>query len=200
MQNNVDEKYILAKKDKPEPNDPLTLRQMDYGIDINRRVIYYSDEIDTWTPAWISQRIDALCDLTNNHKSPVDLDITSPGGDVYGMLGTIDIIENAPVDINTLGRGMIMSAATFILAAGTGRRYMTRNSILMIHQISTWVAGTSKDVLAEADHLKFLQKHAYKLYEKYSNKKASYWENKCKRNCYFTADECLKLGLIDEII
>ena len=192
--------YILAKPEKPETNDPLTLRQLDYGIDINRRVIYYSDEIDTWTPAWINQRIDVLCDLTNNHKSPIDLDITSPGGDVYGMFGTIDIIQNAPVDINTLGRGMIMSAATFILAAGTGRRSMTSNSTLMIHQISTWVAGTSKDVLAEAEHLKFLQKKSYKAYEQFSNKKASFWESKCKTNCYLTPEECLKLGLIDEII
>ena len=197
----MDEKYILSPKDKKLPlEDPLVLRQMDYGIDINRRVIYYSDDIDTWTPAWINQRIDALCDLTNNHKSPIDLDITSPGGDVYGMLGTIDIIQNAPVDINTLGRGMIMSAATFILACGTGTRTMTKNSVLMIHQISTWVAGTSKDVLAEADHLKFLQEESYRLYEKFSNKKASFWEDKCKRNCYFTAKECLELGLIDEIL
>ena len=196
----MDEKYILSPKSKTQLEDPLVLRQLDYGIDINRRVIYYSDDIDTWTPAWINQRIDALCDITNNHKAPIDLDITSPGGDVYGMLGTIDILQNAPVDINTLGRGMIMSAATFILAAGTGRRSMTENSVLMIHQISTWVAGTSKDVLAEADHLKFLQKHSYHLYEKFSSKKASFWENKCKRNCYLTPKECLELGLIDEII
>ena len=191
---------ILEKKKESKLNDPLVLRQVDYGIDLNRRVIYYSDEIDTWTPAWINQRIDAICDMTNNYKAPIDLDITSPGGDVYGMLGTIDIIQNAPVDINTLGRGMIMSAATFILAAGTGTRSMTENSVLMIHQISTWVAGTSKDVLTEADHLKFLQKHSYNLYEKFSNKKASFWENKCKVNCYLTPKECLKLGLIDEII
>ena len=195
-----DEKYILEpKKAQTRLDDPLVLRQMDYGIDINRRVIYYSDDIDTWTPAWISQRIDALCDITNNYKAPIDLDITSPGGDVYGMLGTIDILQNAPVDINTLGRGMVMSAATFILAAGTGTRKMTSNSVLMMHQISTWVAGTSKDVLTDAVHLKYLQEASYKLYEKFSNKKASFWKNKCKRNCYLTPKECLELGLIDEV-
>lgn len=190
--------YIIDKK-KPVEDEHIILRQIDFQIDISRRVVYFVGDVDIDTPAFINQRLDAICDLTNNYKSPIDIDITSPGGDVYGMLGAVDVIQNALVPINTLGRGMVMSAATFLLIAGTGARIMTPNSILMIHEISGWVSGSTKDIIAEADHIKKLQKMSYDLYGKFSKKSSAYWKKRIKSNLYLEADECLELGLIDKI-
>ena len=190
---------ILEKKKPSTPEDPSILRQIDYHIDVNRRVIYLSGPIDITTPEFINHRIDVICDLTNNHKADIDLDIVSPGGDVYGMMGTIDIIRNAPVDINIIGRGMIMSAASVILMSGTGTRSMEQHSTLMIHNIRSWLDGSSQDIITEATHIKKLQDIVYNMYAKFSTKPKKFWEGKKNVDWYLTPAECLKLGLIDKI-
>ena len=194
------EGIILEPPKKPSrENDASLFRSIDYGIDINRRVIYYSGPIDIHTAEYINQRIDCICDLTNNYKASIDLDLTSPGGDVYGMLGAIDILQNSPVDINVLGRGMIMSAATLILMAASGQRSVTPNSTVMIHHIRSWIEGTTKDIFSEVKHLEFLQNKVYGLYASYSNKNEKFFKQKGNEDWYLTPEECLKYGIIDKI-
>ena len=191
---------IIEPPKKPDPTDNSSvLRQIDYHIDTNRRVIYYSGPIDIYTPEFINHRIDVICDITNNYKSSIDLDITSPGGCVYGMLGTIDIIRQAPVDINILGRGMIMSAASLILMSGTGSRSLEPNSTVMVHNIRSWLEGSSNDIQVESNHLQKLQSIVHSLFEEYSNKPKKFWSGKANTDWYLTPKECLKLGMIDKI-
>ena len=54
---------------------------IDYNINIDSRTMYYSDEIDLYSPAWRKSRIEAIYALTGDNKSPVTLEITSYGGD-----------------------------------------------------------------------------------------------------------------------
>jgi ATP-dependent Clp protease protease subunit len=200
MKNKLAEGIILEPPKKPSKDSDSTIfRSIDYGIDINRRVIYYSGAVDIHTAEFINQRIDCICDLTNNYKAPIDLDLTSPGGDVYGMLGAIDILQNSPVDINVLGRGMIMSAATLILMAASGQRSVTPNSTVMIHHIRSWIEGTTKDIFSEVKHLEFLQEKVYDLYAKYSNKKRGFFKRKSNEDWYLTPKECLEYNIIDKI-
>ena len=190
---------ILEPAKKEGPKDQSILREIDYHIDVNRRVIYYTGPIDIHTAEFINHRIDKICDLTNNYKASIDLDLVSPGGDVYGMLGAIDVIRSAPVDINIIGRGMIMSAASLILMSGTGQRSLEKNSTVMIHNIRSWVEGSSSDIIAEVDHLKKLQDIVYKLYAEFSNKPKKFWASKKNIDWYLTPFECYQLGLIDII-
>ena len=181
---------------------PSELAQIDYGLEVNTRTIYLEDEIDVYSAGFIKSRINAICSLsTYKHQNkPITLDITYYGGDVYGMLATVDVIQNAPVKINTLGRGPIMSAAAFILAAGTGNRQVTKNSIVMVHELSTLLAGTSKDILTEAAHIEKLQGKLYKLLADCCNKDITYWEKNSKVNLYLDAEEALAHGLVDTIL
>ena len=200
QKNRLSEGILIEPPKKPSKDSDSTIfRSIDYGIDINRRVIYYSGPINIHTAEYINQRIDCICDLTNNYKAAIDLDLTSPGGDVYGMLGAIDILENSPVDINVIGRGMIMSAATLILMAASGQRSVTPNSTVMIHHIRSWIEGTTKDIFSEVKHLEFLQNKVYELYAKYSNKKKDIFQKKGNEDWYLTPEDCLKFKIIDTI-
>ena len=100
----------------------------------------------------VSRVIVATCD-----DEIYDL-ISSYGGDVYSMLGMIDYIRNLPVKVNTHCLGASMSAAAVMLACGTGKRTMSKNSSVMIHEGSAFEVGKTSDVLKGADHLKLLQK------------------------------------------
>lgn len=174
--------------------------QIEYGLNLNKRIVYIEDTIDIYTAGFLEQRLNLIVDETGDKKTPITLKISSYGGDVYGMFSTVDIIKNYPVKINTYGTGPVMSAAAFILSAGTNERVLTQNSVLMIHMMSTWFGGTTSDVLSEAKHAKDLQDKLYNFLEKHSNKDIRFWERNSRVNMYLPADKCLEFGLIDKIV
>lgn len=179
-------------------SDKIEYRQIDYGIDIKNRIIFLDDEIGIREPTDLTVKLNMVCD--KNIKDPITLQITSFGGDVYAMLGILDVIQNAPVPIYTFGVGAVMSAASFILAAGKkGNRSIGKNTILMIHEMSTWFSGTTRDIVTEAKHVEELQKKLYSILADNSNKPASFWEGMSKTNLYLPAEQCLEYGLVDII-
>jgi ATP-dependent protease ClpP protease subunit len=94
-----------------------------------------------------------------------------------------------------------MSAATFILAAGD-ERIMGSNSWVMIHETSDWIRGSLSEMKNELKHIETLENQMNLLYERLSKgkTKAKTFEKLCARDCYLTAEETLKLGLIDRIL
>ena len=77
QKNRLSEGILIEPPKKPSKDSDSTIfRSIDYGIDINRRVIYYSGPINIHTAEYINQRIDCICDLTNNYKAAIDLDLT----------------------------------------------------------------------------------------------------------------------------
>jgi ATP-dependent Clp protease, protease subunit len=70
-------------------------------------------------------------------ENPITVIINSSGGDVYTSFAIIDAIRGCKSPINTVGTGHIMSAASLILASGTGKRILTPNTSVMIHEMST---------------------------------------------------------------
>lgn len=64
--------------------------------------------------------------------SKIVISINSEGGSVLYGMGTFSIIQNSPIEVETIVEGMAASMASVIWAAGT-RSYMRDYSILMIH-------------------------------------------------------------------
>lgn len=131
----------------------------------------------------------------------VDIYINTYGGDVHTMYAIIDAINSIPNETRTIGIGKIMSAGGPILLAGK-IRCMTRNSFLMIHDISGGAMGSPEEIEAELDFIKRLKEKFIISTSQRSNlsqDKLRSLTNQ-KRNHYFDADEALELGLIDEII
>jgi len=189
----------LLGSNKASPTNALA--QIDYAVDLDNRIIYLEDEIDIYTAGFIKSRINVIRTLDPKREDdPITLEVTSYGGDVYGMFAAIDVLQAAPVKINTLGRGPIMSAAAFILAAGTGTRAITRNSIIMVHELSTLLSGTSRDIVTEAAHIKKLQIKMYDLLEKCCTKTAEYWESNARVNLYLEAEQAVEHGIVDSIL
>jgi len=186
-------------------NIASAIHQLEYNVNINRRIIYLEGEIDTYTAPFIFDRINAIRDihfLTHNDEPEIDLYITSPGGDIHGLTGLVDIIEAVSCKINTYGIGNVESAAVWILAAGTGVRRVSANVEIMVHEISSWLKGTTSDVENEAKQLIATQKNLYRLLGKFSIKDEAFWEKtlKSSKNFYLTPEMCIELGLADEII
>jgi ATP-dependent Clp protease, protease subunit len=181
-----------------------TIRELnDYYIDIDNRIIFYSYDIEQATPFFLESKIKTIEKLNpiigDDEDKHINLHINSYGGDAYGMLGTIDVIRLSPYPIRGIAKGQVMSAGAYILI-GCSERVMTKNSIMMLHDLNTFLGGAFKDITSEYEHIISLQKIVYQYLEDHSNKDKEWWETKLQRNLYLTANEAMELGLIDNII
>jgi ATP-dependent Clp protease protease subunit len=174
--------------------------ELEKFVSYSDRIIYVEGDIEIFTPAFVRRRIEAIAKMTNDVTSPITLSISSYGGDVYAGLAICDLIKGAPMPINTIGYGPVMSAAGFILVSGTGTRKITQNSYVMIHDIFGMIKGRSSDVITETDHWKSLQNVCYKLFAEQTNKSTSFWKTKSKSTYYLTAADAKKFGIIDEVL
>ena len=176
----------------------ILFKQLEWGINLNSNTMYLTYEIDTDQLYAVTTRFDNF--VQYNKDKDINLVISSYGGDVYAMLGTIDYFNSLPVKVNTHCLGACMSAAAVILACGTGKRTMSENSTVMVHEGSAFEAGKTSDVLKGADHLKKLQSNINRILGEVTGKDQEFWEEVSRQDTYLTAEECLDYGIIDEII
>ena len=172
-------------------------KQLEWGINLGTNTMYLTYEIDTDQLYAVMTRFDNF--ITYNKDKDINLVLSSYGGDVYAMLGTIDYLKTLPVKVNTHCVGACMSAAAVILACGTGKRTMSENSTVMVHEGSAFEAGKTSDVLKGADHLKKLQSNKNRILGEVTNKDQEFWEEVSKQDTYLTSEECLEYGIVDEI-
>jgi len=172
--------------------------QLEYDVIIETNTIYLTGEI---TPSSVGSVIMKMnCLMLENPKKAINLVIMSEGGDVYSMLGLIDVIHSLPVKVNTHGIGAVMSAAAIILICGTGRRTTTKHSTIMLHEGTIDNSGKATDIRSGINYLTQIEQLILELVTSHSNKNQKYWEEILKFDTYFTPEEALKIGLIDKII
>tara|TARA_X000000368_G_scaffold222717_1_gene175817 strand:- start:38 stop:634 length:597 start_codon:yes stop_codon:yes gene_type:complete len=176
----------------------LFFKNLEWGINIRSNTMYLTYEIEQDTLYAVMTRFDNF--VQHNEDKDINLVLSSYGGDVYSMLGIIDYFKTLPVKVNTHCYGACMSAAAVILSCGTGKRSMTQNSTVMVHEGSAFEAGKTTDVLKGADHLKKLQSNINRILGEVTGKDQEFWEEVSRQDTYLTAEECLDYGIIDEII
>ena len=170
---------------------------LDYGLNVEDRIIYLDDSISIMEVSALQEKIKTI--LAKNKTKPITLQISSYGGDAHAMFGIIDIINKCPVPINTTVIGPAMSAASLILAAGTGKRTMSPNSIVMIHQVSNWLAGTAADIMNGATFTNQLQEKFNSMLAYYTKKDINFWKNATHTDLYLTPEKCVEYGVVDGI-
>jgi ATP-dependent Clp protease protease subunit len=110
------------------PSDPRLRR--DDPLITSRRVLV-TENINERTAKEVAARLlymDAI-----DHVRPIDLYLSTQGGWVDSAFTIIDTMELIAAPVNTWAIGGCYSAGALILAAGTGRRFATPNTVLMIH-------------------------------------------------------------------
>lgn len=137
--------------------------------------------------------------------SDIEFYISSGGGSVSDMLAVYDLMCLVKMnrDIATFGFGKIYSAAVPLLAAGTkGKRYMGRNARLMIHHCSSNASGSHLEIQINFDELKKVEELMVGVLVEHSNLSAEEVYEIMSRNTdkFFSAEEALEMGIVDEII
>ncbi len=135
----------------------------------------------------------------------IEFFISSGGGSVNDMFSVYDLmrIVKANRDIATFGYGRVYSAAVLLLAAGTrGKRYLAKNTRVMIHHCSSNASGTHPDIRANFDELKKVEDMMVEALAEHSALSVGEIYNIMSRNTdeFFSAQDALEMGLVDKII
>lgn len=131
---------------------------------------------------------------------PLYLHIYSPGGDVHAGLALFDfIIEyDKTIPVHTVVEGMAASAATIISIAGS-KRFITPNSYMLIHQLSTYFGGNFEQIKDEFGNCEKIMKQLKDIYASKTRLNRKQLNEILKRDVNWSATDCLKYGLVDEI-
>ncbi len=178
----------MSKK-KPQPD--FTDLILEYGIDVVKRELYVTGEVNEKMYRHV---LTGLAVLNQKSSESILAVLNSTGGDLYSGLAIYDLLKSSPSPIDVHVVGTSMSAALIILQAGRVRSASPLSQFMM-HIGSLGLYEDAATAHIQVEHDKKLRKLMQKLVTQ-RTKKQFKWSD---RDRYMFADEALEAGLIDEI-
>nr|YP_010361370.1 Clp protease proteolytic subunit [Cratoxylum maingayi]UNQ86930.1 Clp protease proteolytic subunit [Cratoxylum maingayi] len=132
----------------------------------------------------------------------VTMFINSPGGFLQPGLAIYDTMQSLPMEIRTVGLGMVASTASLILAGGeTEKRYAFPHARIMIHQPAggTLIELPSELVL-DVSELLSLRERVLMEYAYQTGKDPEILSRDMERDLFMSAQEAKDYGIIDRIL
>jgi len=129
----------------------------------------------------------------------IKLFINSGGGSIVSGIASMDTILRTQVPVHTYVDGFSASAATFLTVVGE-KRFMSRNSYMMIHQLSSNFWGTYSNFEDEKENLDLMMKTIKDIYKKYTKLPMKKLDEILKHDLMWDAQTCLNYGIVDEVI
>ena len=198
------EKYWGEKKPPVKKNAQNTPTEKHIAVHENK--IYYYANVNRESVAELNKKIGELesKSLTLGHNLDIEpptlkLLINSGGGSITAGISSMDTILRCKVPVETYVDGFCASAATFISVVG-GRRFMSRNSYMLIHQLSSSLWGKYSEIEDEKKNLDLMMETIKNVYKEYTKVPMKKLDEILKHDLLWDANTCLKYGLVDEII
>jgi len=129
---------------------------------------------------------------------PIWLHIQSNGGEVFTGLNIADQLQKIKSPIYSVVEGVSASAATLISLA-CSKRYILPSSFMLIHQVSSHHWGKYSEFEDEKRLLDMLMDRLVSFYSSYTKMSPAKVKKLLERDSWFSAQECVELGLADEI-
>ncbi len=160
----------------------------------------------------IQEIIRQMTKLIHDHKKKSDEEseklniiytVDSPGGSVTSILKFVDFISLAKkkypfVEFTSIITGLTASAGT-IMAIVADKRYMTKNAHAMVHELSSGNQGKYTEFRSYCRFLDQLHEKLVNIYCDKTKKSREEVESIMRNETWFSADEYLKYGFVEEI-
>lgn len=166
----------------------------------NSRVVVLHGDVNEHT---ISSVIAQLLHLANLNRKPIHMVVSTYGGSVDEMFSLYDAIKFLPCPVHTIALGKVMSAGVLLLAAGTkGKRLIGRSARIMMHPVSGGMYGNVFEILNETNEHQRLHDLMIGALERETKMKRTEIQKimKAGHDYYITADEAIKLGIVDRMV
>jgi ATP-dependent Clp protease protease subunit len=172
--------------------DPVSLM-------FKERVIMVAGQVNTQMACSIIAQLKKLEFMDN--KAPIQMIINSPGGSVIDGMAIFDAMRQSPCPIETVGNGMQASMGSILLAGGDARA-MTKNSMLLVHQIMGGAEGGTQhsDFEISGSFMALLHEKLKSVYVEFTGLNHKFWDIVGERDSWLTAEQALKIGYINGIV
>jgi len=130
---------------------------------------------------------------------PIDLYVGSDGGEVFSAFSAVDRIKSSIVPVHSYVEGMAASAAT-LLTVCAHKRFIRKNGFMLIHQVRGGLWGPFEEIKEEVKNLELIMSYIRTIYLQHTKFTESDLDDLLKQDLYLDANDCLKYGLVDEIV
>ena len=191
---------------KKTPKKAVQKASDEKHISVHENKIYYYAGVNRDSASELNKKIGELESKSLTLSSNLDIEpptlkvfINSGGGSVVSGISSMDTILRTKVPVHTYVDGFCASAATFLSVVGS-RRFMSRNSYMLIHQLSSQLWGKYSEIEDEKKNLDLMMETIKNIYREYTQVPMEKIDEILKHDLLWDAKTCLKYGLIDEII
>lgn len=138
--------------------------------------------------------------LEEQSTAPIYVSVMSGGGDTHAAIGIYSRIKQSPNEVVVTAYGCVESAAVLILVAGSKRR-ISKFGWVMVHedQVSPDTQSVSS-IEGQVKHERALEDMWSYCLEQNTKADFATWTKLHKKTTWLYAKDCLRLGLVDEII
>ncbi|MCS3843892.1 MULTISPECIES: ATP-dependent Clp protease proteolytic subunit [unclassified Microbacterium] len=162
------------------------------------RIIWLGSEVRDENANEICAKILLLA--AEDSEKDIYLYINSPGGSITAGMAIYDTMQYVSNDIVTVGIGMAASMGQLLLTSGTkGKRYITPNARVLLHQPHGGFGGTSSDIQTQAQLILSMKRRLAEITAGQTGKSVEQINEDGDRDRWFTADEALEYGFVDHI-
>ena len=134
-----------------------------------------------------------------DYEPKIHLHIQSGGGSLMPSFYICDLIKSIKTPVYTYVDGYCASAASLISVCGD-KRFMTKHSSILIHQLSSAAAGKYNELKTEVDNLSVFMKSVKNIYLENTNIDPELLEQLLSTDIWLDSETCSAYGLVDDII
>lgn len=171
-------------------------------------VLYLYGEIVSETPTnWWGEEVEGdyitfekvKNAFAKSESDSIKIHVNSIGGDVYTSVAISNFLRDSDKKVTVIVDAIAASGAS-IIAMGADEVKMFPNAMMMIHRASAFAYGNADDLVKIATALEKFDESVMASYlARYKGEKEEL-EKLIHEETYLTADDCLSIGLCDEII
>ena len=202
----MNEKYWGEKKPPAKKGAQPNGNKPEKHIAVHENKIYYYAGVSRESSVELNKKIGELESKSLTLGNTLDIDpptlkllINSGGGSITAGISSMDTILRTKVPVHTYVDGFCASAATFLSVVGE-KRFMSRNSYMLIHQLSTNFWGKYSEFEDEKQNLDLMMETIKRVYKEYTKVPEDTLDEILKHDLMWDAETCKTLGLVDEII
>jgi len=163
------------------------------------RIIYFNG---TFTENKVQETIKKLLEYeVEDSSKDILMFIDTNGGYVDSFMAIHDTIKMLRSNVATMCIGKAMSCGAMLLISGTkGKRFITPNSRVLIHELSVSSSGKLSDISRDVTESERLQKIINSFILQYTEIKETEIENFMSKDSYITAIQAKELNVVDHIV
>lgn len=158
-------------------------------------VLSIYDEIGFWGV----QAKDFISELSGITAKVVNVEINSPGGDVFAGLAIYNALKSSGKEIVVKVMGVAASAASLIAMAGD-KIIMPKNTFMMVHNPWSFAMGNADELRDTADTLDKIGASLQATYVSRTGQSEDKIKELLSKDTWLTADESLELGFATEVV